>query len=224
MLSGVHDLPIFLAAGLALNLTPGPDMLYVAGTAASRGTRAGLAAALGVGVGCLLHVALAALGVAALLASSPLAFAALKWAGAGYLVYIGARGLWQSRRKSAVTEAAVAPTAAAGAGNDATGLWPTFWQGAFINALNPKVALFFLAFLPQFIDAGGAAQGLAMFWLGLMFDTSGTAVNLAVAWLAGAAGARWAQASATGALRGLLERAAGVLFIALGLRIALSAR
>jgi threonine/homoserine/homoserine lactone efflux protein len=201
---GVQHLPLFVAAALLLNVTPGPDMLFVAGSAAARGTRAGFAAALGVGAGCLLHVALAAVGVGALLAASPAAFDALRWLGASYLVWAGI-GLWRARAPSGE------PAAPSGAS--------VFWQGALTNALNPKVVLFFVAFLPQFIAPGAERAWAGMLVLGLLFDLGGTAVNLAVAWAAGRARERLRFGS--GALT-LMQRAVGALFVGLGLRLALS--
>lgn len=204
---GIQHLPLFVAAGLLLNVTPGPDMLFVAGTAAARGTRAGVAAALGVGLGCLLHVALAALGVSALLAASPAAFEAVRWLGAGYLVWAGV-GLLRAREGGASTSVPDAASARA-----------AFWQGALTNALNPKVALFFLAFLPQFIEPGAPLAWIGMVVLGLVFDVGGTLVNLAVAVAAG-------RARASLALRphvmAWMQRAIGALFVGLGLRLALS--
>ena len=210
----IHDLPLFVAAALLLNLTPGPDMLYVAGTAAARGARAGVAAALGIGAGCGLHIALAALGVSALIAASPLAFGALKGLGAAYLVWAGVALL---RRRAADDEpAAPLPERAA--------LRGVFWQGALINALNPKVALFFLALLPQFIDVGGPGQAWAFVVLGLLFDAGWTLVNVAVA--LGVAGLRRHASRQAPARRfgRWLERTAGLLFVALGLRLALGGK
>ena len=212
-LAAVHDLPLFLAAALLLNLTPGPDMLYVAGTSASRGARAGVAAALGIGAGCGLHIALAALGVSALIAASPLAFAALKWLGAASLVWAGIALL---RRRGSAAAADAPPARAAVRG--------VFWQGALVNALNPKVALFFLALLPQFIDAAAPGQALAFVALGLLFDAGGTAVNVAVALGIGGLRRRAARDARASRLGPWLERAAGTLFVALGLKLALGAR
>lgn len=208
----VHDLALFAAAALLLNLTPGPDMLYVAGTAAARGTRAGVAAALGIGAGCGLHIALGALGVSALIAAWPAAFGALKALGAVYLMWAGV-ALWLRRGAG---HTAAAPQAG--------GAWRVFAQGALVNALNPKVALFFLALLPQFIDAGRPGQALAFVALGLLFDAGGTVVNVAVAVGAGGAGRRMAASERGAAVRAWLDRTAGTLFVALGLRLAFGAR
>jgi threonine/homoserine/homoserine lactone efflux protein len=198
---------LFAGAALVLNLTPGADMLFVAGSAGAHGTRAGVLAALGVGAGCLVHVALAALGVAALIAASPFAFTLLQWAGAAYLVWIGLGLLLRT------------PTAAA-AGVVRVAATRVFWQGALTNALNPKVALFFLAFLPQFVPAGSEGAALAFVLLGLWFTASGTVVNVAVALAAG----RLRALAAPGRGARVWSRVAGLLFVALGVRLAVVAR
>jgi threonine/homoserine/homoserine lactone efflux protein len=212
--AGVHGLPLFIAAALLLNITPGPDMLFVAGSAAARGRRAGVQAALGIGAGCLLHVALAAVGLSALLAASALAFGIVKWVGAAYLVWCGI-GLLRAR------PTAVRPEVSKGPRDQQRS---AFWQGALTNALNPKVALFFLAFLPQFIDPAGEHRAPGFVVLGLLFDLGGTLVNIAVALAAG--WLREALATRAGARQlGLwLQRAVGAVFVGLGLRLAFSAR
>ena len=239
--AAIHDLPLFVAAALLLNVTPGPDMLYVAGTAAARGARAGVAAALGIGAGCGLHIALAALGVSALIAASPLAFGALKWLGAAYLVWAGVALLRRKRRAAPSFRAPLGGRTPQGGGLGVVGrraaddesaaplperapVRGVFWQGALINALNPKVALFFLALLPQFIDVGAPGQAWAFVVLGLLFDAGGTLVNVAVA--LGVAGLRRHAARQARARRcgRWLERTAGLVFVALGLKLALGAR
>lgn len=211
----VHDLALFVGAALLLNLTPGPDMLFVAGTAAARGRRAGLLAALGVGAGCLFHTLLAALGLSALLAASDLAFGIVKWAGAGYLVWVGLQMLLARRAEPTAPAAPVAEPPRSG---------HPFWQGALTNALNPKVALFFLAFLPQFIDAGAPGQAIALLVLGTLFNLGGTGVNLVVALAASGVAAGLSQRSGTGRLGPWLQRAAGAVFVGLGVKLALSSR
>ena len=206
MLPPPEGLALFAASALVLNLTPGADMLFVAGSSVAHGRRSGVLAALGVGAGCLLHLALGALGFAALLAASPLAFAALRWAGAAYLVWLGI-GLLRQR-----AVASAPPGVGAGA--------RVFWQGALTNALNPKVALFFLAFLPQFVPAGEGPTALGFVVLGAWFTVSGTLVNVAVALLAG----RLRQRVTAGAGAGWMRRLAGAVFVALGLRMALATR
>jgi threonine/homoserine/homoserine lactone efflux protein len=145
---GIHDLALFASAALLVNLTPGPDMLFVAGTSAARGQRDGVFAALGVGLGCMLHIALAALGLSALLAASATAFTVVKWVGAAYLVWVGITMLRAGGSRDVDARTAVPASS-----------MKVFWQGATTNALNPKVALFFLAFLPQFIAPGSEGQG-----------------------------------------------------------------
>jgi threonine/homoserine/homoserine lactone efflux protein len=203
---GVHDLPLFIAAGLLLNITPGADLALIGARSAAHGFRSGAAAALGVGAGCFVHVAAAALGLSALIASSAAAFTVLRWVGATYLVWLGI-GLLRGGD-------AAAPASTAG---PAITLRRSFAQGFLTNALNPKVALFFLAFLPQFIDTAATHKALAFIALGVVFAFNGTLVNVAfaalVARLRGAVGAkpsigRW------------LGRGVGALFVALGVRLA----
>lgn len=176
LLPALPSLLAFVAAGLALNLTPGPDMLYCAARGTAGGRRAGIASALGIGAGALVHTAFAALGLAALLMASSLAYEAIRWGGAVYLLWIA----WQTWRQGELPPDArdVAPA----------GLLRVFAQGALINILNPKVALFFLAFLPQFVDPAGGNVALKLVVLGLIFNFNGTAVNLLVGALAGEAG------------------------------------
>jgi threonine/homoserine/homoserine lactone efflux protein len=200
----------FLAATLALNLTPGPDMAYVATRSAGQGRAAGIAAASGVGAGCLVHTGLAAFGVSALLQHSQWAFALLKYAGALYLVYM-AWGMWRSGASAQAPSPALAPR----------GLWRVFVEGALTNTLNPKVALFFLAFLPQFVSAAHPHPALATIALGLAFNLSGTAVNIGVAVLASAARERLALSPLW---RAWLNRAAAALFVGLAIRLALAER
>jgi threonine/homoserine/homoserine lactone efflux protein len=207
---GIHDLPLFVAAGLLLNLTPGADLLYVAGNTATGGRRAGMLAALGIGAGCLFHVTLAALGLSALLAASDLAFTLVKWAGAAYLVWMGVSML-RSRGGHATARAAIDPRR-------------VFWRGVLTNALNPKVALFFLAFLPQFIEPHGAHQALAFGLLGLVFTVNGTLVTLAMAWLGGLAKERLAGNAHAGRVGVWLQRAAGAMFVVLGVKLAVGGR
>ena len=211
---GIHDLALFASAALLVNLTPGPDMLFVIGTSAARGRRAGVFAALGVGLGCMLHIALAALGLSALLAASATAFTIVKWVGAAYLVWTGIVMLRAAGPLRAVDTGAQVPTRS----------MKVFWQGAATNALNPKVALFFLAFLPQFIAPGRDGQALAFVVLGLLFNAGGAVVNVGVALLAGAARERWAGSAGAGRIGAWLRRAAGALFVALGLKLAFSSR
>ncbi|MBV9573194.1 MAG: LysE family translocator, partial [Acidobacteriales bacterium] len=166
----------FLAAALLLNLAPGPDMLYVIGRSVGQGRQAGVVSALGIFAGCMVHIVLAAAGVAALLHSYPLAFNVIRYAGAAYLVYLGARML-----------ASRTPHLSADKTPDAS-LGKIFSQGVITNVLNSKVALFFLAFLPQFLNTNGYSVGLQIVCLGMIFNIGGTLVNLAVAYAGGSLG------------------------------------
>lgn len=211
-MDGIHDLALFIGAGLLLNLTPGPDMLLVATRASTQGWRAGMWASLGIGLGCLLHVGLAALGLTAVLAASETAYTVLKLIGAAYLFWIGIQLLWP--RQSAGVQPQVAPAKASS----------PFWQGVWTNALNPKVALFFLAFLPQFIDMSAPGHSLGLLLLGALFTLNGLLVNLGVALCGVALARRLSGAPKLGWLRAHLTRCVGVLFVGLGLRLALSNR
>lgn len=155
---GTHDLVMFVIAGLLLNITPGADTLYIVGRSASQGARAGAVAALGIGAGCFVHVSAAALGLSALLSTSALGFAIVKYIGAAYLFYLGVSMI--VRRSRPTNSAQKLATEA---------LSRVFWGGFLTNALNPKVALFFLAFLPQFIDAEATDKTLAFLLLGGWF-------------------------------------------------------
>jgi threonine/homoserine/homoserine lactone efflux protein len=212
------QLLLFIAAGLLLNLTPGPDVLYIVTKAMRSGKRAGVVAALGITAGCFVHIFAAALGVSALMAASSTAFTILKWAGAAYLVYVGVRMLLA--RAAAVQQPDATDLIAAPAGITwATGLKDIFFQGFWTNALNPKVALFFLAFVPQFIARDVANKPLAFLLLGLLFNFNGLWVN--IGWALTAA---W-MASRMGAVRAgmhWLERAAGLMFVGFGVRLAFS--
>jgi threonine/homoserine/homoserine lactone efflux protein len=205
---GIHDFGLFLVAGLLLNIAPGPDTAYIVGRSVQLGWRGGVAAALGIGAGCVTHVLAAAVGLSALLVASATAFTAVKWLGAAYLCYVGLTMLF-SRPKN--------PDVTAPHENVAVPLSRVFWQGALTNALNPKVAMFFLAFLPQFVDADSPHKPLAFLALGLIFIFSGTLWCLSVAVAAARAAGRVRNSSRTIAL---INRGLGGLFVYLGVRIA----
>ena len=207
---GIQDLWLFIVSGLLLNVTPGPDTAYIVGRSVQTGWRGGAAAVLGISTGCLVHVFAAALGLSALLAASSAAFTAVKWIGAAYLCFMGVRMLLSRARASS------GDTAAAGV---AIPLRQIFWQGALTNVLNPKVALFFLAFLPQFVAAEAPHKAAAFLLLGLIFICNGTLWCLAVAAFAARAAGRVRQ---SGRVRLWIDRTLGGLFVYLGVRIALS--
>ena len=200
---------VFMAAALALNLTPGPDMLYVTARSVSDGRAAGVLSAFGIATGTLVHIAALALGLAALLTAVPLAYDAVRIAGAIYLVVIGIQLIARPR------------TAAAVANLPRSSLRVIFMQAVITNVLNPKVALFFLAFLPQFVDRSAGAPVPQIIVLGLLFNIQGTLVNVGVALLA-SRGSKWLRASERRV--SMLQRMTGALFVALGARLAVSTR
>ncbi|MGP9812632.1 LysE family translocator [Rhodopseudomonas sp. NSM] len=204
---GIHDFWLFVASGLLLNVTPGPDTAFIVGRGLQFGWRGGAAAALGVSAGCLVHVTAAAVGLSALLMASTLAFTAVKLIGAAYLIWLGI-GMMLSRATGFAASV------------DAPSLRPAqvFRQGMLTNALNPKVALFFLAFLPQFVDAAAPHKALAFLLLGLIFVANGTLYCLALAAFAARASDRLRR---SGRVLQWINRGLGALFVALGLRVAL---
>lgn len=206
------QLLMFIAAGWLLNLTPGPDVLYIVSSALRSGARAGIVAALGIVSGCFVHVFAAALGVGALLATSATAFSVLKWAGAAYLTWMGVK-LLRTKGGSYVVPSSV------GASREPADLRRIFRQGFLTNVLNPKVALFFLAFVPQFIAPGTDDKVTAFLLLGLLFNLNSLPINFGYAWLAGWASRR--VGTMQRAMHGM-DRAAGLMFIGFGLKLALS--
>ena len=208
-MSGIHDLALFIAAGLLLNVTPGPDMAYIAARSVAGGFRDGAAAAFGITAGCVVHTVAAAAGLSALLATSGAAFAIVKWCGAAYLLYAGIRLIARARTAGRETSPhRVLPPAPPS----------RILREAFvINVFNPKVALFFLAFLPQFIANDAPAKALSFVLLGCLFNFNSLFVNLPVAWLASRAGrglrgsVRWSR---------WLTGAVGGLFVLLAARLA----
>lgn len=205
---GVHDLWLFVLSAFLLNVTPGPDTLYIVGRSSAQGLRGGVLAALGIGAGTLVHVGAAALGLSALLAASATAFTAVKLIGAAYLLYVGV-GLIRSASEPA------RPVESAGRALSMRGV---FFQGFLTNVLNPKVALFFLAFLPQFVAVDAPSKPLAFLLLGAIFDFNGTLWNLLVAW----SGARLSKLAPSAAFKTWFNRCVGALFIGVGLRLALA--
>ena len=200
------DIALFIAASALLAIAPGPDVIYVLTRGIAQGRRAGLAAALGFASGCLFHTALAALGVAALIRSSPIAFDLVRYAGAAYLVWIGIQAL---RHRSAFSVEAASDTRA---------LATIFKQSVVGNMLNPKVTLFFLAFLPQFVNARAGNVALQMALLGVVFMVVTIVVFGAVAIFAAMIG-DWVRRKP--AIGERLNVFAGLTFIALGIRVAL---
>jgi threonine/homoserine/homoserine lactone efflux protein len=205
---GIHGYLLFLLSGVLLNLTPGQDTMFIIGRSLTGGTRSGVAAAVGISVGSVCHTLAAALGLSLILATSALAFTVVKLMGAAYLLYLGLR-LLLARTRSVDTQAV---TSAAGARS-------AFFQGILTNVLNPKVALFFLAFLPQFIDPGSHTRTLAFIALGTTFIASGLLWSVVLALGAARLQAFFAR---NPNVRTLLDRAVGCLFIGIGARLAWS--
>ena len=202
---GTHDLPLFIATAFVLYATPGVDMLFTLTRTWQHGWRAGIAAALGITCGCVVHTLAAALGLAALLAASAVAFTVIKWLGALYLLWLA----WGMLR-AAVCDAAPAPITV-----PAAPLRQIFLQGFLTNVLNPKVALFFLALLPQFIAAEASNKAAAFLFLGAVFVAGGAMFLFALV-----AVAQRVRTLPTGriARRGL-NAAGGALFAALAVRL-----
>ena len=203
---GIHDFGLFLVAGILLNLTPGPDTAYILGRSIAQGREAGIASALGICVGSIFHTCAAALGLSAILATSAFAFGAIKLLGGAYLIFLGIKMIFDRRRQLSLPSSFRRRTATA-----------AFRQGVLTNILNPKVALFFLAFLPQFIDPASNVKVAAFLTLGLTFVTTGTIWCLILAWFASALSERL-RTNET--ITQWLNRTAGALFVFLGLRLA----
>ncbi len=209
---GVHDLPLFVLAGLLLNVTPGPDMAYIAARGAAGGFRAGAAATLGITAGCVVHTLAAAAGLSVVLATSATAFAIVKWCGAAFLLYTGVRLLMASLSRKERDATAASPSLLGTASASRI-----FREALVINVLNPKVALFFLAFLPQFIEADAPSPALAFVFLGTLFNVNSLFINLPVAWIAAQAGRR---GRGSVRLARVLHGAVGALFVLLAARLA----
>jgi len=209
LLPGPAEAAVFATAVFLLNATPGVDFLLTVTRTLQGGARAGIAAVLGINAGCVVHALAAAFGLAALLALHPQAFVVIQWAGAAYLVWLGVGMLRQAWRGGAST-AAAAP--------DGAGALPwlaNFRTGLLTNVLNPKVALFFLAFLPQFVPAGSPDKTLSFLLLGGWFVVQGLLFLLVLVALA----ARLSRLQTTDTARRVLNGLGGALFIALAVRI-----
>jgi threonine/homoserine/homoserine lactone efflux protein len=198
---------IFVSASLALLVVPGPAVAFIVARSVQQGRSAGLVSMLGVHVGSMAHVAAAALGLSALLASSAVAFTVVKYVGAAYLIYLGIR---QLRRRTGPDEAPVpAPEPR----------WRLFRQGVVVNVFNPKTAIFFLAFLPPFVDPARGPVWVQVTGFGLLFITLGALSDGAYALAAGAIASRLRRSAA---MRRLLDRITGGVYLALGALAALA--
>ena len=207
---GIHDLALFVVSGLLLNIMPGPDSLLIMTRSATQGWRAGSAAALGIGTGTFVHIVAAALGLSAILATSAAAFTVVKLLGAAYILYLAVGMLLSKRSDGAAAQPlTIAPLP----------LRRIYAQGILTNVLNPKVALFFLAFVPQFIDANAPHKAIAFLLLGAIFNINGMLWCHALALFTAQARARLKP---NPAVTQWLNRATGGLFVWLGVKLALA--
>lgn len=206
LLPGPSEAALFALAVLVLNATPGVDFLLTVSRTLQGGARAGVAAALGINAGCVAHAIAAAFGLAALLALLPAAFQLIQWAGAAYLVWLGVGLLRQAWRGAALVNA---PSLLA------RSFAADFRVGLLTNVLNPKVAFFFLAFLPQFVPAASPSKTLSFLLLGAWFVMQGLVFLLLLVMLA----ARLSERGVSPRLRQALHAVGGMLFIALALRL-----
>ena len=209
---GIHDIWLFVLAAVLLAVTPGPDTALILARTARYGARGGIAASLGIGAGSFVHIFAAAVGLSAMIVASAHAFTIIKWAGALYLVYLGVTMLLPAR-----AAAAASTTAAQGRVHS---MREIFAQGCVSNILNPKVAMFFLAFLPQFVEPDAPSNIMAFLLLGLLLNVIGTAWNLAVA----LAAARMRETETASRAKLWLERGIGLFFLGIGARLALMDR
>jgi len=205
---GTHDLALFIVSGLLLNIAPGPDTFLILGRSTSQGWRAGVATALGIGVGTFVHIFAAAFGLSAILATSAAAFTVVKLAGAAYLLYLGFVTLRAPKAAPATSDATPM---------SALPLRKIFVQGFLTNVLNPKVALFFLAFVPQFIAQDAVSKPLAFLFLGTVFNFNGM---LWANFLALSAAVISTKIKANSTMTTWFNRAVGSIFIGLGIKLA----
>jgi threonine/homoserine/homoserine lactone efflux protein len=200
------NLELFISAALVLLLVPGPAVFYIFARSVERGRLAGFVSILGIHTATLVHVAAAALGLSAVLASSALAFSAIKYAGAAYLIWLGLKKIFGSVEASAVNVTV-----------QGSGHWRLFRDGFFVNLLNPKTALFFLAFLPQFVEVDRGHVAIQIAFLGLLFTFLGITTDGCYAFAAGTVGNRLKRSPAYLEVERYVS---GVLFIGLGLTAA----
>ena len=202
----VDTLLAFLAASLLLVIVPGPAVLYIAARSASQGRAAGLVSVAGIATGGLVHVVAAAVGVSALLARSAVAMQYVRWLGAGYLVYLGIQKFREAAAACETPDVQPAPRA----------LWTVFKDGVIVNVFNPKTALFFLAFLPQFVDVNGPSALAQLVFLGLIFVALALVTDSAYA----LAAARVAQAAKRRGGVGRASYTSGLVYVGLGIATA----
>jgi threonine/homoserine/homoserine lactone efflux protein len=202
----VHNFFLFLSASFLLCIVPGPDMIFLLSRSIAQGRRAGIAAAVGINAGAYVHLAAVILGLSGLLAASAVAFTVLKWIGACYLVYIGIQAL---RSRSGVLDI---PNA-----SSSYSLKQIFWQGFLSDVLNPKVAIFYLAFLPQFIDENASDRSSQLLMLGTTLNVMAILINLSLVYFA----SLFTQQIRSNAKISLwLNKVMGGIFVLLGIKLA----
>ncbi len=198
---------LFVGASIVLCIVPGPDMIFLLGRTVAQGRKAGIIAALGINAGAYVHLLAAALGISAILATSALAFTLLKWVGAAYLIYLGIKILISKQSALVIDSGKPATTKNAA----------IFWQGFLSDVLNPKVAIFFLAFLPQFVDAQSSNRLLHIILLGCTVNVIAILINIVLVLLAGMLTLKLRQNKK---LSVWLNKILGGVFVALGLQLA----
>lgn len=203
-----HNIALFMLASVTLNLTPGPDMMYVITRSVGEGKKAGIVSALGISTGTFFHILAVAFGLSAFLLAVPTAYDIIRYIGACYLVYLGFKVLLRKNQIAAEDD------------HNGTGLRSVYLQGMLTNIFNPKVALFFLAFLPQFVEQSGNIP-LQVITLGIMFNISGTIVNIIVALTASRLGRLLKNKLNNSSI---FKWVTGSIFIGLGIRLALLER
>lgn len=211
---GTHDILLFIISGLLLNMVPGPDSVLIMARSATQGWRAGSAAALGIGSGTFVHIFAAALGLSAVLATSSTAFAVVKYIGAAYLLYVGISLIRSKKQRVSESKKTLAAP-------PSLSYKRIFIQGFLTNVLNPKIAVFFLAFVPQFISPDSTNKALAFIVLGCIFNFNGMLWCHFLA-ISSAFASQRVQASETVAL--WLNRLIGGVFISFGIKLALVER
>jgi RhtB (resistance to homoserine/threonine) family protein len=206
---GIQNLSLFLVSCILLNLTPGQDTIYIIGRSVAQGRKAGILSAFGIMTGVLIHTLFASLGLSVILATSSLAFSILKYAGAAYLVWIGIgflRNDGHNERLKMIEEKRLMP-------------WKIYRQGVLTNLLNPKVALFFLSFLPQFVDPHTEFIFAPFIMLGLLFFTTGSAWCMVLVYGSSSLTDKFRNRTTVG---WVLKKLTGTLFIGLGIKLAFS--
>ena len=204
---GIQHYETFLLAGILLNLTPGNDTLYILSRTIAQGRKAGIMSVLGIGTGSLFHTFFAAIGLSVIIAQSPVAFNIIKYAGAAYLFYIGLRMVFSKTQVVNLHDP----------GNEK--YKKIYWQAVVTNVLNPKVALFFISFLPQFIDPAYSHHYVSFLVLGLSFTVTGTLWCLALAFFASGISALLIKNTIAG---GYVTKTCGFILVGLGIKVALA--